>query len=116
MAQFQQELTTLRKQLTNLQQHLNDSINNQQQTQIISTKSVTNALNASHRSTLNIAAQVITNHNQIHKLKEQYKKFRLQHFGDSHDPFYDRSPERKGSNVATIQQFVDKGLEMNGLQ
>ena len=72
--QFQQQLTELRKQLQGLQQHLNDSINNQNTTEIINTKSVTNALNASHRSTLNIAAQVIANHNMIQKLKQEYKK------------------------------------------
>eukprot|EP01083_Nonionella_stella_P302723 1044949_1 len=116
IAQFQQQLTELRKQLENLQQHLNDSINNQQQTEIINTKSVTNTLNASHRSTLNIAAQVITNHNMIQKLKDEYKKFRLQHFGDSHDPFQSYSMPSKASSVARIEQYVNKGLEMNGLQ
>ncbi len=63
--QFQMELMTLKKQLQNLQQHLNDSINNQSGAQIINMKSITNALNASHKSTINIAAQVITNHNKI---------------------------------------------------
>merc|ERR1712228_548820 len=64
--------------------------------------------------TLNIAAQVITNHNAIQRLKEEYKKFRLQHFADSHDPFNDKY-EKKGS-VANIKQYVNKGLEWNGLQ
>merc|ERR1712129_162541 len=80
----------------------------------INTKSVTNALNASHRSTLNIAAQVITNHHGIKKLKEEYKKFRLEHFADSHDPFNDKY-EKRGS-VAKIEQYVNKGLELKGLQ
>jgi len=116
IGQFQRQLTDLRKQLEALQSHLNDTIHNQQQTEIINTKSVKNALNASHRSTLNIAAQVITNHNIIQKLKEDYKKFRLQHYGDSHDPFHDRS-ERKTSSVTKIEQYVNcNGLEMNGLQ
>merc|ERR1719361_47327 len=82
---------------------------------VISTKSVTNALNASHRSTLNIAAQVITNHNAIKRLKEEYKRFRLQYFADSHDPFNDKH-EKKGSSVAKIEQFVNEGLELKGLQ
>merc|ERR1712154_637244 len=100
-----------------LQQHLNDSMNNnnQQQNEVINTKSVTNALNASHRSTLNIAAQVITNHNAIKRLKKEYKRFRLQYFADSHDPFNDKH-EKKGSSVAKIEQFVNEGLELKGLQ
>merc|ERR1712130_722074 len=117
MNAFALQLTELRKQLEALQQHLNDSMNNNnngQQNEVINTKSVTNALNASHRSTLNIAAQVITNHNAIQRLKEEYKKFRLQHFADSHDPFNDKY-EKKGS-VANIKQYVNKGLEWNGLQ
>merc|ERR1712232_707094 len=106
----------LRKQSEALQQHLNDSMNNAngQQNEVINTKSVTNALNASHRSTLNIAAQVITNHNAIKKLKEEYKKFRLEHFADSHDPFNDKY-EKRGS-VTKIEQYVNNGLELKGLQ
>jgi len=112
--EFETQLVDLRKQLENLQQHLTDSMD-AQQTEIISTKSVTNALNASHRTTLNIAARVISNHNRIQTLKEEYKKFRLQHFGDSHDPFFDRSARKNGS-VAKIEQYVSRGLELNGLQ
>merc|ERR1712013_86015 len=112
--EFEAQLVDLRKQLENLQQHLTDSMD-AQQTEVISTKSVTNALNASHRTTLNIAARVISNHNRIETLKEEYKKFRLQHFGDSHDPFYDRSARKNGS-VSKIEQYVSRGLELNGLQ
>ena len=74
MEQFEVHMNDLRKQLASLHQHLKDSINNPQPTEVINTKSVANALNASRRTTLNIAAQVISNHEQIQRLKAEYKK------------------------------------------
>jgi len=118
MEQFQIHISDLRKQLQALHQHLKDSINNPQPAEVISTKSVANALNASRRTTLNIAAQVISNHEQIQKLKEEYKKYRLQQFGDSHDPFQD-AKEKEKQRQQKIQQYLSDqsdGLQMSGFQ
>eukprot|EP00485_Elphidium_margaritaceum_P003753 CAMPEP_0202713168 /NCGR_PEP_ID=MMETSP1385-20130828/50819_1 /ASSEMBLY_ACC=CAM_ASM_000861 /TAXON_ID=933848 /ORGANISM="Elphidium margaritaceum" /LENGTH=388 /DNA_ID=CAMNT_0049373433 /DNA_START=35 /DNA_END=1201 /DNA_ORIENTATION=+ len=113
--EFQEQLTELRKQLETLQQHLSDISNSEHNgADMINGKSVANALHASHRSTLNIAAQVIANHNMVERLKQQYKQFRLQQFGDSHDPFQDRTLQAH-STVPKIEQYVNKGLEMKGL-
>merc|ERR1711971_458892 len=112
LEQFQGQMYELRKQLQALHQHLNESINQPQCAGVISTKSVANALNASRRTTLNIAAQVIANHEQIQLLKTKYKKHRLQQFGDSHDPFYDAKEKEKQR-----QQEIERYLaEQNGLQ
>lgn len=118
MEQFQIQMSELRKQLQSLHQHLKDSINNPQPAEVISTKSVANVLNASRRTTLNIAAQVISNHEQIQKLKAEYKKYRLQHFGDSHDPFQD-AKEKEKQRQQKIQQYLNDqsdGLQMSGFQ
>jgi len=72
--------------------------------EVINTKSVANALNASRRTTLNIAAQVISNHQRIQKMKAEYKEYRLRHFGDSHDPFFD-AKEKEKQRQQKIQQY-----------
>jgi len=117
MEQFEVQMNDLRKQLASLHQHLSDSINNPQPTEVINTKSVANALNASRRTTLNIAAQVISNHQQIEKMKGEYKEYRLRHFGDSHDPFFD-AKEKEKQRQQKIEQYVHEqnGLQMNGFQ
>jgi len=118
MEQFQLQMNELRKQLQGLHQHLNDSINNPQPTEVVNTKSVANALNASRRTTLSIAAQVISNHEQIQRLKAEYKQYRLEVFGDSHDPFFDAKEKEKQRQQKIHQYLHDQGggLQMNALQ
>ncbi|ETO28888.1 hypothetical protein RFI_08238, partial [Reticulomyxa filosa] len=110
---FETKIEECRNGLKDIQQHLRDYDDKDfanRQLQSLSPEVLVHTLQSTHRATEYIAGQVVLVHKQVEDLKNAYRKFRTDRYGDTTDPFSQTSKSQD------YRRESIKTLELSGLQ